>query len=81
MPEGAADELVKAIEKYVSDYKLKFTKQGKDQLPNLEKFPMDSVLPMALIYYGSQLAENISFEPPFITMGASVSHFGLLTDK
>ena len=42
---------------------------------------MDVVLPMALIYYSVGLAETVKFEKSFVTMGTSLSHFNLLTDK
>lgn len=50
-------------------------------MPNLAKFPMDSIFPMALIYYGTTVAENVDFDEHFVNFGASVSHFSLLTDK
>lgn len=42
---------------------------------------MDSVLPLALFFYGTQLAETIDFEEPFVSIGASLQNFGLLDDK
>ena len=58
----------------------KQTKDGTD-LTNQDKIPMDSMLPMAIFYYGTQMMTEIDFEDPFVTMGASLEHFNLLTDK
>ena len=69
------------VKTHMLNYKKGFQGGNNTQIPNLDKLPMDSVFPMALIYYGSNFAESVTFEEPFINFGASVQHFGLLTEK
>ena len=42
---------------------------------------MDSMIPMAGIYYLSQFAEVYEVDEEFITAGFSIQHLGMLTPK
>lgn len=42
---------------------------------------MDSILPLAMFFYGTQLAESVDFDTPFVQLGASLENFNLLNDK
>lgn len=42
---------------------------------------MDSVIPMAFVYYVVQASSDIQFADPFIEFGTSMHHFKLMTDK
>ena len=72
------------VQKFILDWKTTLQAQNsrtEDNIVNQEKLPMDAVLPMALLYYGTQLAESVEFQTPFVQLGVSLEHFNLLNAK
>jgi hypothetical protein len=52
---------------------------GKDEIvPN---FPMDVAVPFVGMFYFVQFAEKVEFEEKFMSMGLSLKHFEMLSDK
>lgn len=50
-------------------------------LPNQDKLPLDSPLPMLALAYGAQFAESIEFNEHYVDLSYSLAHFNLLSDK
>lgn len=48
---------------------------------SVHNFPMDTVIPMAAIFYMSHFAEVFETDDKFVTMGYSFDHLKLLTPK
>lgn len=72
--EGKA-AVASAVQNYIFDYRGQIRKQkpqDKEEIHNQDKLPMDSVLPLAALYYGTQLAESIEFKSPFVEIGFSL---------
>ena len=44
-------------------------------------FPMDTVVPLVGMFYAVQFAEKVEMQDSFMSMGASLKHFDMLTDK
>lgn len=69
----------------MNDFKQKFEKaqsKSKDGLNTYVKdFPMDTVIPMACIYYVVHFAEVYHVNEKFVEMGFSLQHWKMLTDK
>jgi len=81
--ESVGAEVVEAIVKNLEVFKEKFEKGSKkaDQLPNIKNFPMDTVIPIAAIYYMVQGAEIYEVKDNFIMIGYNLYHWKMLTDK
>jgi hypothetical protein len=47
----------------------------------IPQFPMDVAIPYVMIFYATQVAENLKFDDKFLEMGFSAEHFGFLTAK
>ena len=78
----ASSEIATAIDKYIDDFKVMFEKGSKGgDMENIKNFPMDTVIPMAAVYYTSKLAETIEFDENFLSLGYSLQHFKMLTEK
>lgn len=72
-----------SVQDYLVKYRNDMSKQGSKSagLKNQDSMPMDSILPMAVMYYVPQLMETVEFQESYVSMGASLQNFGLLTDK
>jgi hypothetical protein len=42
---------------------------------------MDTVVPLVGMFYAVQFAEKVEMQDSFMSMGASLKHFDMLTDK
>lgn len=80
LEDAAKEELLTAITAEVMDFKNEMHKQTRE-MEGLEDFPMESALPMAMMYMVTPMLESVDFDENFINLGASVEHFGLLSDK
>ena len=80
-PEASA-EIATAIDSYVDDFKDKFEKGSKKgEMDHIKDFPMDAVIPMAAVYYASNFAASVDYEENFLSLGYSLDHFRMLTEK
>jgi len=52
---------------------------GKEEI--VPEFPMDAVVPFVGLYYGVQFAEAAGFDKDFVSLGGSLKHLELLTEK
>jgi len=50
-------------------------------LQAVENFPMDTVIPMAALYYLTHFSEIFEVDDKFVTLGYSLNHFKMLTEK
>ena len=50
-------------------------------LQAVENFPMDTVIPMAALFYSSHFSEIFEVDDKFVTLGFSLNHFKMLTEK
>jgi hypothetical protein len=76
------EKIAKSIENHILNYFDALLKKGaKNSMKEMANIPMDSVIPMAFIYYVVQASSDITFADPFVEFGSSMSHFKLLTDK
>jgi hypothetical protein len=41
-------------------------------MDHIKNFPMDTVIPMAAVYYASNFAESVEFEENFLSLGYSL---------
>ena len=76
-----AESIQKHITKYFDKIFRATKKMDKASLPDLKDIPMDSILPMAFVYYITQASSDINFADPFVEFGSSLTNFNLLTDK
>ena len=81
-----SDELKKKIAKSVEDHVVTYfeslRKKGtKGSVSDLANIPMDSIIPMAFVYYVTQASSDVNFADPFVEFGSSIQHFKLMTDK
>lgn len=75
-------EVTEMIESHVDEFKKKFEKGDKSgQFQYIDKFPMDSVIPVACLYYVVHFVEVYEVSDDFIAMGFSLNHFKMLTPK
>lgn len=77
-------EISKAIVKKVDDFKDKFTSGSKKkdgEYLYVDDFPMDTVIPLACIYYATHFSEVFEVTDDFVTLGFSLSKFNLLSEK
>ena len=75
-------EVVNAFKTDLLLFKEKFQKGNKKgEFPQIKNFPMDTVIPIAAIYYMVQAAEIYEVEDNFITIGFNLYHWKMLTDK
>ena len=78
----ASEEIGKAIDKHIDDFKKKFEKGDKQgEMPYIKDFPMDTVIPMAGLFYASQIAEKVEFDDNFATYGFGLGHWKMITEK
>ena len=78
----ASQEIASAIDKHIDDFKVKFEKGSKKgEMDFIKDFPMDTVIPMAGLYYAANFAETVEFDDMFATLGFSLGHWKMLTDK
>ena len=75
------EELLAAIESDVLSLKKELTTSVGGDLDSFQDFPMEPALPLAMVYMATPLMEKLSFDEDFVNFGASVEHFGLLSDK
>lgn len=75
-------EIKAKIQKNIFDFKEKFQMGDKDgDLQAVENFPMDTVIPMAALYYLTHFSEIFEVDDKFVTLGYSLNHFKMLTEK
>lgn len=75
-------EVATAIDKNVDEFKTKFEKgDKKGEMQYIENFPMDTIIPMASLYYVVQFSENFDDSDKFITLGFGLTHYKMLTEK
>lgn len=74
-------ELVELLIKEINLVKANLLEANHDNNEQLERFPMDVVVPFVLVVYGTQFAEKVEFSEKFIEFGFSLSHFNMLSDK
>jgi len=77
-----SQEIATVIENHVDDFKAKFEKGSKKgEMEYIKDFPMDTVIPMAAIYYATNFAETAEFDDTFAEFGFSLSSWKMLTEK
>jgi len=75
-------EVVEVVKKQVNDFKQVIEKGDKDgKLDYVKKFPMDVLLPFALIYQLTHFSDNIDFSKEHVALSFSLSKLGLLNTK
>jgi hypothetical protein len=47
----------------------------------VDDFPMDTVIPLACLYYATHFSDSFEVTDDFVTLGFSLSKFNLLSDK
>ena len=47
----------------------------------VDDFPMDTVIPLACLYYATHFSDTFEVTDDFVTLGFSLSKFNLLSDK
>jgi len=47
----------------------------------IDDFPMDTVIPLACLYYATHFSDTFEVTDDFVTLGFSLSKFNLLSDK
>lgn len=80
----ASKEIASAIDTNIDNFKTKFEKGGKKDgsMIYIENFPMDTVIPMAALYYVVQFSETFEIqEDKYITLGFDLNHYKMLTEK
>lgn len=78
LPEDAKAELVKMLSDTIDDVKAKCLAGKEETVP---EFPMDAVVPFVGLFYGVQFAEAAGFDKDFVSLGGSLKHLELLTEK
>lgn len=78
----ASSEIASAIDNYIDTFKKKFEMgDKKGEMDFIKNFPMDTVIPMAGLYYASNFAESVEIDDTFATMGFSLAHWKMITEK
>ena len=78
----ASAEVAAAIDSHIDTFKKKFEMgDKKGEMEFIKNFPMDTVIPMAGLYYASSFAESVEFDDTFATLGFSLQHWKMLTEK
>ena len=85
--DGLQKDATALIEKDIHDFKDRFEKASNKQAPDaylntVKEFPMDTVIPMACIYFIVHFAEVYEIQDDkFIMMGFNLAHMNMLTTK
>lgn len=82
MSDDAKAEIKTAVSAHMDTFKAKFEKgDKKGEMAYIENFPMDTVIPMACIYYITHFSEIFEVDDNFVALGFSLMHFKMLTEK
>ena len=68
-------EIGSAVADYVSNFKDKFTSGSKKKDGDymyVDDFPMDTVIPLACLYYATHFSDSFEVTDDFVTLGFSL---------
>jgi len=82
LSQGEKEEIAKAVFAHLDEFKKKVEKgDKKGDLTYIENFPMDSVVPLASLYFATHFASNYKEDDEFITLSFDMDHYGMLSKK
>jgi hypothetical protein len=82
LPDKVVKEIRFLADKKIQDFKKQFERGvRKGQITYMRSFPMDSWVPMALVYRSAPYVDTFKIQGQYVYLGTSFHHFGYINDE